>query len=209
MSSAHDGNIDEQIIKEKSTIFGKSPNDYQKAINTASFQLCLSNPSLLLEKKGDLLDMARKKVHEDSYCYKKGRTRSKKLEPSLCEEGEPQPKRQKITACERQRRIKELTEEISGLNCHVEIKEQRIDQANNSRNYRMCDELAGEVSDLKSKRHQLNAELADLQHRTKKATQCQKRKSRQEDVDEQGDSSDQETLNTGEENFSLGLPTAM
>lgn len=58
---SNDGNIDEKIVKEKSTIFGKSPNDYQKATNTASFQLCLSNPSLLLEKKGDLLDMARRK----------------------------------------------------------------------------------------------------------------------------------------------------
>lgn len=89
----------------------------------------------------------------------------------MCEEVEPQPKRQKINAYERQRRINELNEEISGLNCHIKIKEQRIDQANASRNYRMCDELAGEVTDLKSRRRQLSSELADLQRRYTKAVQ--------------------------------------
>ena len=107
-------------MREKSAIYTKNPNDYQKAINNASFNLCYNNPSLLLENKGTLLEMAKKRVHEDGYCYKKGQTRSKILNLSSHEEGEPpQPKRQKINAQERQCRIKELNEEIPGLNRHI------------------------------------------------------------------------------------------
>ena len=151
--------------------------------------------------------MARKKVHDDGYHYKKGKTRSKKLEPGLSEEVEPQPKRRKINAYERQRRIHELNEEISGLNRHIKIKEQRIDQANSSRNYRMCDELAGEVTELKTRRRELSAELGDLQHRSKKATQYQRRKSRQEDEDKEDGDSDQ--VDEDDQHFSQGLPTTM
>ena len=135
--------------------YGKNPTNYQRAINAAGFQMCLNNPALLLEKKGTLLDLAKKKVHEDGYVYKKGHTRFKILEPSSCEESEPQPKRQKVNAYERQRRIKEVNEEISGLNRHIQIKEQRLEQANASRNFKMCDELAGEISELKSQRDSL------------------------------------------------------
>lgn len=60
-----------------------------------------NNPSSLLENKGTLLEMAKKKVHEEGYCYKKGQTRSKTLNPSSLEDGKPQQKRQNINAQER------------------------------------------------------------------------------------------------------------
>ena len=143
-------------MREKPAIYTKNPNDYQKAINNATFNLCYNNQSLLLENKGTLLEMAKKRVHEDGYCYKKGQTRSKILNPSSHEEGEPpQPKRQKINAQERQCQIKELNEEISGLNRHIRIKEQRLEQATSSRNFKVRDEVASEISELKSKRRGL------------------------------------------------------
>ncbi len=90
--------IDELTVQDKSTIFTKNPTNYQKAINAASFQLCRANPSLLLQTKGKLLELAKQKIHEDGYCYKKGRSRSLKLEPSAVVEDEPRSKRQKINA---------------------------------------------------------------------------------------------------------------
>ena len=76
-------------MKEKSAIFSKNPSTYQQAINSARYQLCLNNPSLLLERKGALLEMAKKKVHEAGYLYKKGHSRSKVLDPTLSEESKP------------------------------------------------------------------------------------------------------------------------
>ena len=75
--------------------------EYQKRINNASYVLCQGDPGLLLGKKGDLLGLARAKVHEDGYVYKKGHTRSKKYRPAQCDE--PAVKRVKVCAAERQR----------------------------------------------------------------------------------------------------------
>ena len=42
--------IDEQVVKEKPIIFTKHVSDYKKVINAASFELCMTTPSLLLGK---------------------------------------------------------------------------------------------------------------------------------------------------------------
>lgn len=205
MVRSPDGSIDEHVVKEKSAIYAKNPNNYQKAINNASFSLCFNNPALLLESKGTLLEMAKKKVHEEGYCYKKGQTRSKVLNPTTPEGEPPQPKRQKINACERQRRIKELNDEISGLNRHIRIKEQRLEQATASRNFKVCDELASEISELKSKRRELNTELAGFQRKSKKAAQyIRRKKNADKQHDEHSDSDGSE-----DPNLSLSLPTRM
>ena len=75
--------LDEEAIKKSSVIFQSRRilTDYQKWINNASFHLCQGNPALLLGKKGEIFELARAKVHEDGYNYKKGRSRSKKHQP--------------------------------------------------------------------------------------------------------------------------------
>lgn len=65
---------------DQSKIFGfKNPSivltDYQKAINRASLELCKANVALL-QKRGELLDKARKKVDKEGYHYKKKGSRS-------------------------------------------------------------------------------------------------------------------------------------
>ena len=45
-------------------------------INAASVQLCLNNPTLLLNRKG-LLELARTKVIEEGFVFAKGKSRSK------------------------------------------------------------------------------------------------------------------------------------
>ena len=82
--------------------------------------------------------------------------------------------RQKINAQGHQSRIKELHAEISGLNRHIWIKEQR--QATWSHNFEVCDEVASEISERKSQRRELETELAGLQLKCKKAAQYQSRK---------------------------------
>ena len=63
----------------------------------------------------------------------------------------------------------------------------------------MCDELAGEISELKSQRRLLNTELAKLQQKAKKAAQYRNRKSNAALDDKSDDES-------GDPNLSLGLP---
>ena len=85
-------------------------------------------------------------------------------------------KRAKVNAEERQRQIVELTEEISELSRRITFKDRRIEEASLSRNYRVCDELSAEVSELKARRKKLNAELAKFQQKDKKAKYYVKRK---------------------------------
>ena len=143
--------------------------------------------------------MARKRVHDSGYCYKKGQTRSKVLDPTSYEVGEqPEPKRQKINAYERQCRINELMEE---LNRRIKIKEQRLEQATASRNFKMCDEVATEISELTSRRRELNTKLARLQQKSKKAAEYQHRKNASLEV------CSDNTGPAGEPNLSHSLPT--
>ena len=202
LNPASPNELSEEVLKKSSVIFqgGQKLTDYQKRINDASFSLCQGNPALLLGKKGDILELARAKVHQDGYNYKKGRSRSKKHQPMAGDE--PAVKRVIVNAEQRQHRIAELTEEISELNKRITFKERRIEEATLSRNYRACDDLASEVSELKAQRRELNAELAIFQQKAKKATYYTKRKqtphTSTEDADD-GDKSDaEEVLLVGE-----------
>ena len=174
---SHVNELNEELIKKSSMIFQgeQKLTDYQKRINDAGYSLCQGNPTLLLGKKGDLLELARAKVHEDGYNYKKGHSRSKKHQ-SMVEGSEPAVKRAKVNAEERQRRLAELTEEISELSKRITFKERRIEEATLSHSFRVCDDLASEVSELKARRRELTAELAKFQQNAKKATYYARRK---------------------------------
>ena len=89
---------------------------------------------------------------------------------------ETDPKKKKITTNERQARIKEVCEEISSINRRIDIREQGITQATNSRDFLTCKNLTDEVSELRSQRKLLNAELASLQQKEKKSKEYNKRK---------------------------------
>ena len=67
--------ISNEMLESQSKTFGLKNRsmvltDYQKAVNQASLELCRSNIALL-KKCGELLEKARKKVHDEGYNYKK------------------------------------------------------------------------------------------------------------------------------------------
>lgn len=68
------------VIILHATIYGKNSRrpltKYENAINEASISLALENPSLLVNK-GDLFEQAKKRLLENGYQYKRGRSRSK------------------------------------------------------------------------------------------------------------------------------------
>ncbi|CAO3599320.1 unnamed protein product [Absidia cylindrospora] len=67
-------------IVSHATIYGKKSSrpltSYEVAINQASIQLALADSSLLIHK-GKLFDLAKKKLLEEGYQYKRGKSRSK------------------------------------------------------------------------------------------------------------------------------------
>ena len=50
--------------------------DFEKRVNAAASELCLENVGLL-DRRGELLNLARKRVMEEGYVLKKGCWRSK------------------------------------------------------------------------------------------------------------------------------------
>ena len=66
-------------IERESRIY-KRPDEqlrvFEKHVNEAARDLCLKDPQIL-NKRSTLLELARKKVAEDGYAYKKGHSRSK------------------------------------------------------------------------------------------------------------------------------------
>jgi len=108
-----------QKIKEEAKIYGRDPKNaekitqYQKQINQASEELCMKNPSILCDRKL-LLESARERVHEMGYPYKKGKSRSKKINPGdECDV--TTPKRRKISSDYRLHRISDIQERLADI----------------------------------------------------------------------------------------------
>jgi len=67
--------INLKSLEQSSRIFGVHSDDevltpYQKAVNNASLELA-KNDCALLQNRGELFALARKKVDEDGYAYSK------------------------------------------------------------------------------------------------------------------------------------------
>jgi hypothetical protein len=97
--------------------------------------------------------MAQDKVHSDGYNYKKGKSWSK---CTLTSSSNPDStKRTKIDTQEREARIGDILEQISDIDKRITFKQRRIETATATRNFKTCDELSEEISEL-SQRRELN-----------------------------------------------------
>lgn len=144
--------LDDEIIWDSSRIFKREIlTEYQKKCNEASFVLCREKPSLLFGKKGDLLEMAWEKVHNDGYVYKKCTSHSRKHGTGLNLDVN-MPKHSKVNQTERQTQIKDVAGEIEDLDQRIAFKETLIQQATLVRNFRECDMISEELSDLKTRK---------------------------------------------------------
>ncbi len=160
----------EEYVKQMSKLFGRKPNskpltEYQRRMNEASEELCFNDSNLLADRKL-LLEMARERVDSSGYQYKKGKSRSKRLNPT---EAMPTPKRKKTSKEYRTNRISELEERIQDLSDQIGFKMKRRDCASDIKNYKECDKLTEQLSALKSERRQLEVELASLTKSEKKS----------------------------------------
>lgn len=136
---------------------------YQEEVNRASIDLAIEDPTLLNSRK-TLLKLAREKVNESGYRFKKGKSRSK-----LYHTDESTPKRPKISEAIRETRIDELQEDIKDIVDRIGYKEKMRERASMARNYKLCDQLTEEMSELKPKRRLYEKELQEWNRKKGKA----------------------------------------
>ena len=145
-------------------IYRKTANrtltDFENRVNDAAVELALGEPRLLRKgNRGELLDKARKKVADDGYCFKKGKSRSKVYGSGDDTEPASAPKRPKLNEQMREERIKELEEDLADVSSHITFKEKRCTQAEIARNYKVCDELTQEIMECKSRKREIEKQL--------------------------------------------------
>ena len=118
----------------------------------------------MLGRRGDLLNLAR--VQQSVYDYVKGKSRSKRLLSSSLET--PKPNRLKICAEIRQKRISAL-EDIASLDKQLHFKNKRLEQAENVRNYKLCEEITEEIQFVTKQKRDLSQELRQFREKERKA----------------------------------------
>jgi len=129
----------------------------------------------MLTKRGDLLNLARQSVDESGFVYRKGKSRSKSF-GSEAGEGAPAPKRPKISQQLRDKRKQNINEDLKCINTQIQFKERRIETEVLNKNFKLCDLLAEEVTELKKRRQMLNSELDLLIRKENKSMWYYKRK---------------------------------
>ena len=119
---------------------------------------------------------ARERIIADGFQFVKGKSRSKKN----LKDDEPIPvaKRSKLSQSFRENRIHEIEEDIRDLNDRIKFKDGRISAALNMKEYKKCDEIK-EVTTLKHKRRELEAELKRLQKSTRQSRYYYNKKAKQ------------------------------
>ncbi len=165
-------------LEEASKIYGLKDKtrlltDYEKAVNTASFSLVQSDPTLI-GARDKLFQMARAKVREDGFCFKKGASRSKLANV----DGDDLPKKQpKICSDDRRSRLDQIEKTQSELEQSIKIKEQRRDKAGRIKDFTLCDTLSTEIRALLKEKHILENEKRILTRKESQANWYAKKKS--------------------------------
>ncbi|KAI9493710.1 hypothetical protein BDB00DRAFT_787811 [Zychaea mexicana] len=180
-----------EVIISHATIYGKNNTrpltSYEAAINEAAIQLALDNPSLLVNK-GNLFEMAKKKLLDSGYQYKRGKSRSKLTKGRAQVSPEQQVERRnarrsqlhakrKLNAqrmsCERQRRIEELQTQLMAI-----TERQR--------------QYPEEFTALEATRTTLNKEISKIKAQERKHQWYERRKSDRSDVSSSDDTTEEE-----------------
>ena len=143
-------------------------------MNDAAGDICVQNP-IMLSVRGEFLELARKRVNDSGYEYKKGKSRSKRFGSASSVEAST-PKRPKLDQEFRTKRIQQIKEEVKTINTQVSFKERRVEAGVQLKNFKLCDQLTDEISELQKQRHALEMELQCLEKKEKKSKWYQKQR---------------------------------
>lgn len=141
-------------------------------MNQAAKNLCLSDVSLL-NRRNALLELARKKVAEDGYVFKKGHSRSKVYGQAT---SSSTAKRTKYDEQMREERLQNIEEELLDISRMLEFKGKRLSQYEAAKNYRSCEQVTEEMMALKERKRGLEVEKAQFVKKARRAKARQKKK---------------------------------
>ena len=176
---SEDNPVARRSVIEMAKIYKKEENrplsNYQKAINNTAGEIALRDPSLLA-RCGDMLNLAREEVQQKGYVYVKGKSRSKRLMSPPTQA--PRPTRQKVSAEVRQRRISALEDDLTSITQLLHFKNKRLQQAENIRNYKLCEEISQEIQFVTKQKSEVSQELCLFREKERKSRWYQQKKKR-------------------------------
>ena len=162
----------QEYIRRQATVYGKDPTkkltSWHTKVNNAAYELALTDPNMLMLPKKELVDAAQKRVRDQGYIFFKGKSRSKHIRDPVLEES-PVPKRPKINEEMRSKKIVELKEDVKDLKDRLSYKEKQRNQATQGVNYKLCDQLTEEMSDVKRQLRKVENQLEEWTKRDKKS----------------------------------------
>ena len=130
-------------------------------MTNAAYELCLENPSLV-NNKGRLMDLARAKVDEEGYPYKKQRSRSKAF-GAVKDQGNR--KHIKLSAEFRKKRIEDLSEDINSINSTMALLEKERYKQHNMNKYAQAANVEEQIASKRKEKRALEEELTKLQEK--------------------------------------------
>ena len=165
-------------IREDAKIYTKgATSEYQRRINVAAGEICIKNPSMLVNR-GELLQQARIMLDESGYQYKKRKSRSKNF-GSVSGADEPKLKRPRIDHEVRTKQKQEIEEEILTIKLISNLlsKENvwRLERRTKTSSYVISSQRKLLISTERNRRA-LELERRGLEKKEKKAQQYTRKK---------------------------------
>ena len=163
------------MLKDRAKIYSlKDPTeklyDYHKAINEAAYKIALENP-MIVGNKTELNKLAVAKLDIDGYNYRKKKSRSKQLNPEL-----GAPKRTKIQADFRAKRVKEVSEDLMEVEKQVEFCSKQRDRYTNCKEFSSAIAISEKIEGLQQRKRKLQTELTLPQRQEAKSQKYHSKK---------------------------------
>ena len=166
-----------EVIISHATIYGKNSSrpltSYESSINEAAIQLALDNPSLLVNK-GNLFELAKKKLLDSGYQYKRGKSRSKLTKGRAPVTTLEQQKEQKNARRSQLHVKRKLNAQRMSYERQQKIEELRFQLQNVTERQRQCPK---EFSALEATRTALGKEISKIKAKERKHQWYERRKS--------------------------------
>ena len=153
-------------IRKRSILFENSDKEYHKKMNEASIQLCLDNPKLVSQERGqskrnELFSLSRQKLDQDGYQYRKKRSRSEVF-GSASHNKEDSAKKIRMSASIREIHKKESTETISSRESRISLLSKQKERDTELKKYLQAASLENEILKLKREKGLKTAELEGI-----------------------------------------------
>lgn len=139
----------------------------------------MEDPSLLCNKV-ELQALARQKLHNEGFNYKKKSSRSKAFGNTVSE----QPDRKNLSQDFRQKRVAQIHEDLKEVDLQLSYAMKQREKCANVSNFSKALDVSKEMDELRSKKRKYQEELTILQKKEavcKRAKKCAEKKAERKD----------------------------